>query len=276
MNPEEQVTESASTAALAVAAMEPHRCDIDSEPFVIVPEGYRVDNVEHTLIAPVRKSGTTKVRDAESFIAVVNDQKGSGTRLYRTVEPPRFVAVFNDHESATKEYCAGWGDHRAVYDCPLSPEWRTWIGKNLSPMKQSDFAQFIENNLPDITVPDSGAMLEIVKRLTAKKKVAFTSGLRLDNGEIQFTYEEQIEGSAGPRGQFAIPQEFTIAVQIFEGDAKYKFTARFRYRIGDGGDLMMWYDLLRPHKMIEDAVGILRQEIEGGTAMKSINGFRED
>jgi len=272
---ENKQTDAAVTAALAVASMDVKFANIDeeSEPFVIVPDGYRVENLEHTLANPARLSGTTKVRDAESFAMIVNVDKSAATRIYRTVEPPQFVAVLNDHSPTG---LPGWGDHRVVYDCPLAPEWKIWIGKNKAPMKQADFAQFIEDNLPDITNPDSATMLEIAKRLTAKKKVAFTSGLRLDNGEIQFTYEEQVEGSAGPRGQFAIPQEFTITVPIFEGDAKYNITARFRYRLGEGGDLIIWYDLLRPHKMIEDAVAHLRRAIEAATELPSINGFRED
>lgn len=272
---ENKQTDAAVTAALAVASMDVKFANIDeeSEPFVIVPDGYRVENLEHTLANPARLSGTTKVRDAAAFAMVVNADKSEATRLYRTVEPPQFVAVFNDHSSSGRP---GWGDHRAVYDCPKSPEWKAWTGKHKAPMKQSEFAQFIEDNLPDIIDPDGATMLEIAKRLTAKKKVNFTSGLRLDNGEIQFQYEEEIEGRAGPKGQFTVPQTFTLGVSVFENGPRYRVTARFRYRIADGGELVLWYDLERAHKIIEDAVDELRLQIENETGLKSINGFRED
>lgn len=261
--------------ALSVAATAARSVEADAKPFVITPEGYELHDVEAHLQAPTRKRGTVNVRDADSFIAIVNSEGASGTRLFRAVHPrPQFVAVINDHA----ESGPGWGDYRIVYDCPLSPEWVTWQQKNKATMSQADFAQFIEDNLPDIVsppgskMPDGARMLEVSRTLQAKKKVAFASGIRLSNGETQFAYEEKVDGTAGAKGQFMVPEAFVIGVPVFEGGPSYAVTARLRYRIADGGALAMWFDLERPHKIVEDAVAELNKAIEAATARTTLNG----
>lgn len=92
-------------------------------------------------------------------------------------------------------------------------------------------------------------MLTISRNLQAKKKVDFKSDQNLSNGDIQFTYNETTTGTAG---QLEIPQEFTLGIPVYEGGAPYEVKARLRYRISEG-KLTMWYDLVRPERMEEDA-----------------------
>ena len=118
-------------------------------------------------------------------------------------------------------------------------------------MKQADFAKFIEDNLPDIAEPNGSDLLIISRSLEAKKKVDFESAVRLDNGETQFTYNEEIKGTAG-KGTLEIPEIFVLGIPVFHGGDAYKLEARLRYRINDG-QLLMWFDLLRPERLLEDA-----------------------
>lgn len=233
--------------------------DVGGIPTVVVPEGYDLKELETSLNAPTRFRGVTKLRDVKSFVSIINEFKGDSTKLYGTVNPPAFVAVFNVH---SQKAGPGWGDHRATYDCPLSVEWKTWTTKNKQPMVQADFAQFVEDNLPDLL--DGATMLEISRTLEAKKKVNFASGIRLADGQNEFTYEEQVEGTAG-KGKFKVPEVFELGIAVFEGGPLYKVTARLRYRIGEGGKLSLWYDLERPHKILEDAVKAVWTDIEVGT-----------
>jgi len=236
---------------------------IESTSFVVVPEGYEVKTLEHLKQQPTRRFGSVTLRDTASFIEFVNSEKGEASRIYGAYQPPGFVAVLNDHNRALGP---GWKDHRAVYSCPVA--WKAMDGK---PMNQEQFAQFIENNLPDIANPPAAEMLEISRSLEAKKKVNFASGLRLSNGENQLTYEEQIEGTAS-KGQLKVPELFTIGIPVLEGGARYGVEARLRYRIADGGKLGMWYELVRPHKIIEDAVGEVWLQIQAETGITILNG----
>lgn len=250
-------------------------------PMVLLPEGYTAHNMENLLAAPARKKGTVVLNDAESFVAVVNDQKDQNTRLFSTIEPPTFTAVFNHTAAGT-----GWGDHRAHYATPLAPEWKAWLGMDGKKTNQVDLAQFIENNLIDVVYidkdaagaaagevgsPDGATLLEVCRTLEAKKKVDFKSAIRLADGSTQFTYDEDVSGSAR-QGQLAVPEQFSLGIPVFENGAKYRVDVRLRYRIADGGQLTMWLELIRPHKTIEHAVKELRESIAAATALQILNG----
>lgn len=257
-------TDAAETISAGMALGDPKH--IEGRPFAVVPEGATVHDLEHLCHNPQRKRGTVALRDTDSFIAVVNADKGTSTRLYGNYVKPGFIAVFNDHGSLP-----GWQDHRAVYECPKSIEWATWTSSNGKQMSQVDFAQFIENNLPDVADPPAADMLEISRSLEAKKKVNFASGIRLANGQNELTYEEEISGTAA-KGKLQVPEIFTLGIPVLEGGHRYAVQARLRYRIQDGGRLTIWYELVRPHKILEDAVHAVWTEIQDKTGMQVLNG----
>lgn len=269
-------TQSEIIANDALAACNQKTRWVGLTPMVLLPEGFQVENLEHVLPAPARKSGTTVLNDAESFISVVNDQSGSNTRLFSTINPPTFTAVFNHHADE-----AGWGDHKAQYNAPLSPEWVEWTGANTVKRNQVDMAQFLEANMVDVVFiaaefdepgsPDGATLLEICRTLEATKKVNFKSSVRLADGSTQFTYDEDVAGGA-VKGTMAIPEQFSIGVPVFENGEKYRQDVRFRYRIQEGGNLVMWLELIRPHKVIEDAVKQLRAHIAEQTGLQVLNG----
>lgn len=261
-------------AKLAAAAVSVGTNDMgeDSVPFVVIPDNYSATSVEHMLPTPSRKRGIVHVNDEEGFIAVVLRHMNLDTEIYRSKSPtPSFTAIFNGHARDGGD--PGWADFYANYECPMSPEWKVWSGKNKVQMRQAEFAQFIEDNLPDIKQPDAATMLEIAMRFEAKKNVKFASDKRLDNGEVQFTYIEEIE--ANGKGQMQVPRTFVIGIPIFENGQAYRIDARFRYRIGDGGALVLWYDLERPHIIVDDAVSELTEKIEKRTGLMTINGHFE-
>lgn len=238
-------------------------------PYAVVPEGYRIEELEALLPTPARQRGASHLRDAASFAAYFKRHESDNSTIWGTIDPPRFVAVFDDHGA---DGIAGWREHTATYACPLSPEWNTWKSRDGKQMAQTDFAQFVEDNLPDIIAPEAAAILEISRTLTAKKKVDYTSAVRLSNGEVQFAYQEEIQGTT-TKGQIQIPEEFVIAIPVFENGPRYRITARLRYRIDDGSKrLVMWFDLLRPHKVLEDAVNEVWQEIADTTGREIFHG----
>lgn len=276
-------TEAAQIKAIAIASTEIRQANGGHE-FVTLPPGYSAQSIEHMRAFPSRAKGTTRVNDASSFITVVNDQTTARLRIYGQLydqngkADPKFTAVLNDHLSTSLTEPlpawahAGWQDHRVSYACPLSTEWKTWTGMHKRSMKQADFAQFIEDNLPDIVTPAAAEMLEIARTLEARKGVNFKSGIRLQNGDQQFTFEETTEAKAGEKGHLSVPERFEIAIPVFEGaKTRNLIVARLRYRI-DNGKLDMWYDLERHHKDLEAAMKDLWQEIATGCGTTVING----
>lgn len=245
---------------------------------VVVPQGWALKeiDVEKTLDRPSRKRGTVVLDDVPSFIALVNREKTAETLVFAKQNPPGFIAVFNGNQAAAG--CpstmpnAGWGDHRATYSCPLSDEWKTWVGHDGKRMTQADFAQFMEDNLPDIAEPAGAVMLEVSRTLEAKKAVNFASAIRLSDGSQQFTYEEQIDGTA-QKGQLKIPERFAIGIPVFQGSPeKWRIDARLRYRIEGGGKLAMWFDLERIHKVLDEAFAAVRGQIQEGVSLTALMG----
>lgn len=259
-----------TVAALAAAGFQTH--SINGHQFVLVPAGYQLQNFDSYADTPARKKGIAALNDAASFIDYVKTHATGDTTIYGLADPASFVAVLNGHSQGK----AGWGDHRASYTCPVAKEWAIWNNQSGKAMDQQKFAEFIEANLPDIvsTAPGEPAavdMLEVSKSFKVNKSVNFASDKVLSNGRVQFTYVEDLKGTAGEKGQINVPEKFYIGIPVFEGGAPYKIEANLRWRLKDG-DLAMWYELIRPHKTQEAAFLDVWKQIHEGTGVKVLRG----
>lgn len=237
-------------------------------PYLLVPEGVTPQSFEWALTNPVRKRAVVALRDAASFTAYVNAFKDAGSMVFASLPERTLTAVLDYHEAGAGS--ARWGQHRAVMACQLTEDWKRWIAQNKKALGQVEFAQFLEDNLPNIAAPAGAVILDIAKTLQAKKAVNFSSSVRLENGETQFVYEETIAGSAGQKGHLEVPSSFTLGIEPFEGAGLYAMEARFRYRIAEGGRLQMWFDLVRPEAVIEDAFKRTREAITSGVAPTTV------
>ncbi len=142
--------------------------------------------------------------------------------------------------------------------------------KNGKREAQMEFAEFIEDNAPDIVEPDSATMLEVARDLSAKTDVDFASAIRLQNGQVQFKYSEQIKGTYGS-GNLDVPERFTISIPVHIGSERVGITARLRYRIASG-KLTFWYDLLRADMIERNAFLAVRKAIGDTLGVTVING----
>lgn len=255
-------------AALAVV----RSVDEEGTPFVLVPNGYSIHDLEKTLATPTRKRGKVTMNDAASFVDYFNLHDNE-SRIYGQVTPPKFVGVLNDNGA---ESITGWGDHRVIYDCPLSKEWQAWKTFAGLPRNQIEFSEFIESNTLDIVSassdePSGAEMLEVATNFKAQKTVNFASGQRLDNGQVDFVFQEEIQGSAGAKGHIKVPEKFFIGIAVFEGGAPYRIECKLRYRLKEG-KLSMWFDMVRDHKVLEAAFMDIWEEIAKGTDTKIWRG----
>lgn len=233
-------------------------------PIALVPHGVSLEGLEKHLPAPTRTRQRLNVLDAETFIEYVNRFADAGTAVFcNGPEGRTFIAVFDYHMPDQP----AWGEHLATYRCPTTVEWGRWKEQDRKRMDQATFAEFIEDNVKDIVQPDGqpaptpADMLEISRTLEAKKNISFRQGTRLDNGQVQLTYNEQIDGRAGETGQLNIPEQFFIGVKPFLGGDAFCVPARFRYRIQEGR-LVMWYELVRADKVLEEAYNAVRSTIK--------------
>lgn len=226
----------------------------------LVPDGYRIEHLpwEKSHEAPFKKRAERVLSDVESFAAYVGHHAEEGKTTVFVTPPTDYhhasaLATFDDHGSDPE--AAGWGEHTASLWLPRSEALTEWVSNDGSKQQKDQiaFAEFLEANIADIVNPEAATLLEVVTSLQSTNKVAFDSAVRLDNGQVQVRYSEEISATAGRQSTLEIPQEFTIAVPVFEFGARYAIKAKLRYRVKEQ-KLVLWYDLQRITDIVRDAL----------------------
>jgi uncharacterized protein YfdQ (DUF2303 family) len=234
-------------ASLAVAASD-HRETVDHGTYVLVPDKYKLVDLDHRLLAPRRTIRDVNLKDLESFLSIAEKFKNEASGCYWESSGMglEVTCVFDD----VLPNATAWGHHQAILITKFSPEYEAWKKNSGNQMTQVQFAQFVEDNLPDFSTPDGATMLEISRKFLANKKVEFSSEVRLQNGDVQVTYLENTEAKA--KGQINFPSEFTLGIPILSKGDPYEVKCNLRYKLNDGR-LMMWFDIVRQHKLLEAA-----------------------
>ncbi|MFE0651381.1 DUF2303 family protein [Streptomyces sp. NPDC059534] len=222
---------------------------------------------EHTGI-PARKSGSTTVRDATSFHAYFAKHSDDSTEVYADADRLAVTAVLDAHTADT----ARWSGHRLILGLRKTESWAQWLEHDGRLMQQEQFAEFLEDHLPELLEPTAADMLEIAQSIQGATKVEWQNSTRLSSGQRQFTYAETVQAKAGQRGQLTIPETFVIGLVPFEGSEGYKLTARFRYRITKDGGLTLGYRLERPGDVIRKAFGDVVEAIGTDIEQPIMNG----
>lgn len=240
----------------------------DAAPYLILRDAdgkERVEYISGVKAPPPRKTGSVALLDSASFIEYVV-RHGTGLPIYATLKPVKFVAVLNDHESHEKgagqsaPLKAGYKDFRATLTLAHSNEWDIWTKHNGSGAafgSTEAFATFLEENAPDIIDPDPAAFLDLALNFRVNESVSFSEARRLQDGNVQFAFNRMVDGNtSGTGGTIKMPEQFRISVPVFAGIGakRYECEARFRYRLNSAdGKVKIWYDLVRPHKVVEAA-----------------------
>jgi uncharacterized protein YfdQ (DUF2303 family) len=226
--------------------------------------------LERYLAAPERKRGTIDVFDAASFNQVLRDNDGAGAvsiYLDRNPEKPSVVAVLNGHGEAGP----GWGDLRCRIVFQSTPQWAKWRGIDGKLMGQTEFAEFVEDNLADIADPPGATMLEVATAFQATRTTAFRRAVRLGSGQLQFENSENIEAKVGA-GLIEVPETLTLALAPLQGCPLYQVPARFRYRLEDG-KLRLGIKLQRIEDLMREVLEGVIAQIERGTNVSVLDGI---
>lgn len=220
---------------------------------VALPPEWTLEQVDTEQWAerPRRPKGTVHVHNAEGFVRSVRrraaglDATAFDVVLYADEETKQLVAVLNDDTASAGEMVADWRDYRVALANRPRPEWTHWKSLDGQYVDQERFAEHIERGLAELVSPPAADALEIAQTFQATVGTRFGSGIRLQTGVRQFTFEESIDARAG---ELQIPERLVLNVSPFFGAPKYEVTARFRFRLR-AGELSLGYLLDRPDEV---------------------------
>lgn len=247
----------------------------DGVPFAIVPEGYEAKGLEKMLPAPIRKRAAVTTSDATGFIDYLNKHSDADHSLiYAQIDSEKnickLVAVIDDHGGTIPQ----WREHTCAFEPKQAVEWSRWLGKNKAVMSQTDFATWLEDNLPDVaTVPGFPTGTEILAMalgFEANAEKRLRSKINLQNGGVQFEFVEDEDKDT--RTSMKVFERFTLGLPVFDGSASaYPLEARLKYR-EKSGTLSFWYELIRPDRVFKTAVTDELANIKSGTSLNIIAG----
>ncbi|MBP6421588.1 MAG: DUF2303 family protein [Propionivibrio sp.] len=272
-------SETGMALSMGAALSDPKSAEsqIGEIPFVVVPDGFHVEDLEKHLPVPVRKRAAVVVSDSSSFIAyctkhAVTDAATIYAAIDSELQTLSIVAVLDDHKA--QQGSAMWRDHTCTFNPKRAVEWTRWQNNNKNPMNQADFAAWLEDNLSDIAaVPDmpTGAqMLQMALGFEANSDKRVKSRINLQNGSVRFEFVE--DETKDTRTSMEVFQRFSLGLPVFDGSASaYQLDARLKYREKEG-KVSFWYELIRPDRVFKTAVAEELAKIGDGTKFLIVYG----
>lgn len=232
-----------------------------------------IDLLDRNLDRPRRKTGTIRVDDITSFVQYYKKHSDPDSEVFVNVDAGVITAVLDAHESSDPDIydTARWGEHRLIFALKQTDAWKRWTGVDRQLIRQSEFADFIDDNRGDIRKPAAAEMLELVQHFQAIQKVTFQSSTVLSNGDRRLTFAEETAAGAGAKGDLIVPSTLELGIAPFEDSDPYVVTARFRYRIQNGG-LSMGFLMDNADDVLRDAVKTVVGKVEAELEIQVMRG----
>lgn len=266
----------------------------DESPFAFVPDGYKRESLEDSLAKPIRKRAGVTMNDTDSFIAYINKHSGyipvvpasAGIDIPAPLPPANcalyadanfeaqsivIIGLLDDHGGEVGD--AMWRDHTAKYMPNKTVEWQRWNSMDGKRMEQKAFAEFIEENLPDIAtlegMPTGTDMLKMSTLFEMNSTKRFKSALNLQSSGVALTFID--EADSATETQMNMFKRFTLGMRVFIGGNAYPLEARLKFKASQG-QLTFWYELIRPDRVFATAVTEELAKIKKETGCLLMNG----
>lgn len=240
---------------------------------VALPKGFTLqalDN-EKLLAHPRRTVATAALADSDSFCDYVKRHAEPRSVVWCAFNPVSyavsFTAVIDEHHDRP-----GWRAHKATFAPTLSQEWQVWTRNDKQSKSQVAFAEFLEQNEPDIAAlegyPSSLQMMTMAQNFEARQDQRIKSSVRLQSGGIQLEYVA--DADKGTIERMSVFDKFCIGIPVFWTTPKpdapevaYRVKARLRYRVKEGA-VTFHYELIRPDQTHQLATLALIAAVKAG------------
>ncbi|MBN9321915.1 MAG: DUF2303 family protein, partial [Delftia acidovorans] len=188
--------------------------------------------------APVVRAGTARFTRIESLIEHIDRFKDKDSALFAVDNrlDPSITAVL-DYHPAGADALPRFGKHRAVFDFPLSDEWKAWADHDKKPMSMADFAAFLEDRIVDVIElipgedkPSEGLqkfinicggkiasptrLVELSRGLKVYESANVREAVNLSSGEAKIAFEVEHQDEHG--GKLDVPNLFMIAIPVLQ------------------------------------------------------------
>lgn len=258
-----------------------------AEKVVVIPQGMDVKSLK-PFCPPERIEQRVTLLEAGSFIDYVNRFKDTDTLIFSNVSETgvTFTAVLDYHQQ--KDFKPRYGRHVATFTAVETPDWKVWKGADRKPMKQIDFAEFLENNLQlfvsketkdgKTSYKSNGAtLLELVRTLHGHNNARFSTCIRLDNGAHSIAYEEDVRvvgnagGTVAKPGQMELPPMVSVALSVFQGADPYYIQARLKSRIAER-QLFIYFETVQMPAIVRESILLLVKQVAEKTKIVPLLG----
>lgn len=219
---------------------------------------------------PYRNAGAVRLLTLDQLVTYTQDRFRFGSQ--QATEDSTCIFVSGDCARVVYNYYQGaglglgWGDDSASYFLEFTPEWDVWTRRSGTTMKQSEFCEFIEDNLKDIASPSGADMLQMVSEFRQRTQVEYGSSYRTSDGQQSLTYQET---KTGANKEMALPSEMSLHLPVILGAESlttYEVKARLYVRVDkESHKLIFAYKLMRqdiPEKnAVRDVADALRKAL---------------
>lgn len=217
---------------------------------------------ERAPIPPKIVTQAVKLQQVESMVAYLNRFKNGDSLLFANIQTNTILATIDYHRAPELgEPTATHNKHSATLVLPFSLEWQIWTSIDGKLMSHVDFANFLEENGPDVlplgTMRDAAGnmiedapstMLELVRELQVKSNYGASSAIR--NGDY-VSIEMQKADDISTKRSVALPNQIDINIPVYFGEAPVLVHALIRRRVDDGA-LKLGIKLVRPEQARQD------------------------
>lgn len=297
----------------------PEDFDLTKAHLLSVPEKRTIQDLtdKHRSAAeylkPARRKGTARFADLASLITWANRFKGETSALFAKpdMSAPTLTCIADYHAEGPVDVMSTTGDasarhchHRAVYDFPLSDEWKAWMAISGKGLDKDDMGEFIEaqakdimdpspavlkGNVSDKNQPWENRLIETAQKIEGRFgqlaqllamsrqfQVFETSDLKVatnrDTGEAEIQFLNEHKDATGQK--LNIPNLIIIAIPVFLGGDPYRMAVRFRYR-KSGSTVKFILSIYNPEKVFEAAFKEAVQEATTKTDLPTFMGTPE-
>lgn len=254
------VADLVSKAAVVLATERPiQRTREEGAPFVVLVDANGAQRIERMDgFEPPRKKASAAFVEAQSFIEYVNLYADAHSRLFCDVEQRAFTAILDYHDPASGDDLGRRGQHKATFLMKLTPEMEAWMKLAAEPVRQADFAEFLEDHYTDIEEPDGASILELAKSLEVRNNSSVKAVQRASDGGYNLTYAEDVSTGVD------VPSRFLLAIPVFQGGGLMRLPVRLRFRAA-GGAVAFRIIFLDLDRMLRAEVQRVREQIAAET-----------